>query len=100
MSASFIYLSLVISQLFKYKNRKAAVIFNGQEFESEFYSVNVGICKYSGGGMQLVPHAIPDDGLLALTYDTGVSKFEVITMTPRLFTGSLAKHKKSKNTPG
>lgn len=94
--SKFIYLSLIVSQLFKYKNRKAAVIFNGQEFESEFYSVNVGICRYSGGGMQLVPHAIPDDGLLALSYDTGVSKLGVLTMTPRLFTGSLGKHKKVK----
>lgn len=94
--SKFIYLSLIVSQLFKYKNRKAAVIFNGKEFESEFYSINVGICKYSGGGMQLVPHAIPDDGLLALTYDTGVSKLGVITMTPRLFIGSIDKHKKVK----
>ncbi len=92
--SKFIYLYLVITQLFNYKNRKAAVIFNNEEVEAPFYSVNLGICKYSGGGMQLVPHAIPDDGLMALTYDTGLSKFQIVTMTPRLFTGTITKHKK------
>lgn len=91
-----VYLWLIFSQLFKYRNRKAAVIFNGQSFETEFYSINVGICKYSGGGMQFVPHAIPDDGLFALSYDIGVSKLAVITLTPRLFLGNLDKSKKVK----
>ena len=94
--SKFVYIWLVISQLLKYKNRKAAVIFNGKEFENEFYSINVGICKYSGSGMQLVPHAVPNDGLLALSYDTGVSKLGVILLTPSLFLGTLAKSKKVK----
>ncbi len=92
--SKLVYLSLVISQLFKYKNRKAAVLFENQIVEAEFYSINVGICKYSGGGMQLCPHAIPNDGLLALGYDTGLTKSEVILITPSLFTGNIAKHKK------
>lgn len=88
------YLLLLATQLFQYKNRRAAVIFEGHEFEAYFYAVNVGICKYSGGGMQLVPHAVPDDGLLALSYDIGLSKLDVIAMTPRLFWGNLAQHPK------
>ncbi len=94
LKSKAVYLSLVVSQLFKYRNRKAAVIFEDQEIEAEFYSINLGICKYSGGGMQLVPHAIPDDGLLALTYDTGFSKAEVIMVTPKLFSGKIGDHKK------
>ncbi len=90
--SKFVYLSLVISQLFKYRNKRAAVIYNNEEFEAEFYTVNVGICKYSGGGMQLVPHAIPNDGLLALTYDKGLSKLGVIGVTPRLFLGNIDSH--------
>ncbi len=92
--SKLVYLWLVVSHLFSYKNRKAAVIFEDKETEAEFYSINIGICKYSGGGMQLVPHSVPDDGLLALTYDTGLNKAEVITITPSLFTGNIAKHKK------
>jgi YegS/Rv2252/BmrU family lipid kinase len=93
-TGKLIYLWLVVSQLFNYKNRKAAVLFQDKEVVADFYSVNVGICRYSGGGMQLVPHAVPDDGLLALTYDTGLSKLQVVLNTYRLFTGTIDRLKK------
>ncbi len=92
--SKLVYLSLVLKYLFSYENKKAAVIFGDQDFEAKFYSINIGICKYSGGGMQLVPHAIPDDGLLALTYDGGLSKLEILKITPSLFSGNIGKHKK------
>jgi diacylglycerol kinase (ATP) len=62
--------------------------------EGDFYTINVGICKYSGGGMQLVPHAIPDDGLLAVTVARSMPRWEVLLQTPRFYNGSLLKHPK------
>ncbi len=94
--SKLVYLSLVVRYLFSYVNRKAAVLFEDKEVVADFYSINIGICKYSGGGMQLVPHAIPNDGLLALTYDTGLSKPEVLMITPSLFTGNIDWYKKVK----
>lgn len=60
--------------------------------EETFYTVNVGVCRYSGGGMQLVPHAVPDDGLLAVTYAPKLPKWEVLLQTPRFYNGTLLEH--------
>ena len=94
ISNPLIYLWFVFKCLFSYKLKKARVQYNGKVYENYCYIINVGICKYSGGGMQLVPHAIPDDGLLALTIAGKLSKLAVIMNTPRFYTGSIGKHSK------
>ncbi len=60
--------------------------------EEAFYTINVGICRYSGGGMQLVPHAVPNDGLLAVTYAPDLPKWEVLLQTRRFYQGTLLEH--------
>ncbi|MEM7103064.1 MAG: diacylglycerol kinase family protein [Bacteroidota bacterium] len=92
VSNKIFYLFLVLKCLWEYKLVPARLLFDGQEVIDEFYIITVGICIYNGGGMQFVPHAIPDDGLFALTYAGKLSKFEVIKNTPRFYDGSLAKH--------
>lgn len=86
------FLWLTIRELFKYKLRKARVCFDDQEIENYFYTINIGICRYSGGGMQLVPHAIPDDGLLALTIAGPISKLGVLLNSWRFYSGSVKGH--------
>ncbi|MEM1320636.1 MAG: diacylglycerol kinase family protein [Bacteroidota bacterium] len=80
--------------LFRYPLSKAAVQVNDQQIIDQFYTINVGICRYSGGGMQLVPHAIPDDGLLALTIAGQLSIPEILFNTYRFYTGTLDRHPK------
>ncbi len=63
--------------------------------EKEIHTLNIGICRYSGGGMQLVPHADPDDGLLALTLVEKLSKFEIILHLRDLYNGKLIRHPKA-----
>ncbi len=94
VSNKIFYLFLIFSCLRAFKPRRAKVIFNDKEVEDLLYTVNVGVCRYSGGGMQFVPHAIPDDGLFALTIAGNVNKMEVMTVTPRFYNGTLAKHPK------
>lgn len=90
-SIGFLWFS--IKKLFNYELRPAKVKFNDQVIEDRFYIINIGICKYSGGGMQLVPHAIPDDGLLALTIVGPLTKLGVILNTWRFYTGRLEGHR-------
>lgn len=66
-----------------------------RRIEKEIHTLNVGICRYSGGGMQLVPHADPDDGLLALTLMEKLSKCEIILRLRDLYTGKLIQHRKA-----
>jgi len=51
--------------------------------------MNVGICKYNGGGMMQVPSAIPDDGLMDVTLIKKTSKWLVVRYARKLFDGSL-----------
>ena len=86
------YLLAVARYLLEYVPSKACIMFNGRKVEDEFYTINVGLCRYSGGGMQLVPHAIPDDGLLALTFARKLPKLEVLLQSGRFYKGTLLEH--------
>lgn len=88
------YLLMVARCLFAYTLTSARLSFGDQTVEDHFYTINIGICRYSGGGMQLVPHAVPDDGLLALTYARRLPKWEVLWQTPRFYNGTLLQHPK------
>ena len=92
VKGAWAYLWNIIKCLSKYELTPARLTFDGHEIQDSFYTINVGICRYSGNGMQLVPHAIPDDGFLALTYAPKVSKWEVILNTARFYRGTIAKH--------
>lgn len=89
----FSYLWLILKGLFKYKLQKATIEFDGQVVKDKFYTINVGICKYNGGGMQFVPHAESDDGLLALTYAFHIPKLEIILLTHRFYNGTIPSHR-------
>ncbi len=93
-SNKIIYLFLIFKCLFAYTLRKAKVFFDGQEAAHAFYTVNVGLCRYSGGGMQFVPHAKPNDGQFALTYAKELSKVGVMLATPYFYNGKVDKHPK------
>lgn len=94
MGNRFFYLWMILKCLFKFKLPKGRLVFDGKEVRDFFYTINVGICRYSGGGMQIVPQAVPDDGLFALTYALKVSKPDVILNTWRFYNGSIGAHPK------
>lgn len=89
-----LYLLMVVRCLFLYRLPKAKVIFDNKTDEDFYYTINIGISKYSGGGMQLVPHANPTDGLLALTLARKVTKLGVLLNTYRFYNGTLHRHPK------
>jgi len=90
----FIYLLMIVRCLFAYRLPKAQVTFDGQRVTDHFYTINIGIGRYSGGGMQLVPHANPSDGVLALTLARRVSRLGVLLNTYRFYNGTLHRHRK------
>lgn len=90
----FFYLLMILRCLFMYRLPKATITFDGQTVTDHFYTINIGIGRYSGGGMQLVPHADPVDGLLALTIARRVSKLGVLLNTYRFYNGTLYRHPK------
>lgn len=104
-SSPLSYYSLIIKCLWKYELGRALLKFSpspalpdlsgeGVVVEDHFYTINIGLCRFSGGGMQLVPQAIPDDGLFALTFARRLPKWEVILQTARFYNGKLGEHPK------
>lgn len=82
------YLVSLFGCLLKYKHTRVKVTADQEEITTDLLSMNVGICKYSGGGMMQVPKAVPNDGLLDLTLIKKMSKLQIIKNVPRLFDGS------------
>ena len=90
MGGPLSYMYFVFAGLFQYNFMEAVIEVDGNPlFSGEIFSMNVGICKYNGGGMMQVPYAIPDDGLLDLTLIKKTSKWMVIRYAGKLFDGSL-----------
>ena len=90
----FYYLLMILWCLFRYRHVKSAVKHGNSRSEDYFYTINIGICRYSGGGIQMTPHALPDDGLLALTLAGRISKLGVLLATRRFYNGTISKHPK------
>jgi YegS/Rv2252/BmrU family lipid kinase len=84
------YLYFVFAGLFQYKFMEGVIeVDDTIVFKGEIFSMNVGICKYNGGGMMQVPFAVPDDGLLDMMLIKKASKFIVIRHAAKLYDGTL-----------
>jgi len=93
LSTGLYYYSLIFKCLFQYKPKIARLILDEKIIESNYYTINVGLCKYSGGGMQLTPHALPDDSLFAISTVDKMSKLRVLISTQYLY-GNIHNHPK------
>ncbi len=86
----FTYFFHLVKCLFAYKAEPMRVLFDEQIIEDQFYTLNFGINKFAGAGMQLTPQAVKDDGLLALTLIRNLPRWKVIFYMPRLYSGGVA----------
>jgi YegS/Rv2252/BmrU family lipid kinase len=85
------YFINIFTSLFSYTYKDYEITIDGRPVKGEVFSMNVGICKYNGGGMMQLPFAIPDDGLLDMTVINNIGKFKVIRSVRHLYDGSLVK---------
>ncbi len=92
MSSKIVYLFFIFRCLFEFKIPRIRLCFDGQTVDKRLYTVNVGICRYSGGGLQLVPQALPHDGKLALTFVERIPKLAVLLITPLIYLGKIGWH--------
>ena len=95
LPSKLFYFWTIFRCLFQYQPQRALLHFNGQEVEKAFYTINLGIGKYSGGGMQFVPQAEADGEQLALTYVGKISRLEVLLNSFRFYHGRIAHYHKA-----
>ncbi len=89
-----LYFVNIFTSLINFRHVEALISVDGLDVENKIFSMNVGIGRYSGGGMIQVPNAIPDDGLFDLTVIRKLSKPNVILSLKRLYNGTIHKHPK------
>lgn len=90
----FIYLFYIFRCLFMYRLQESKIKSGQRILEDAFYTINVGLCPYSGGGLQIVPHARPNIGQLAVTAVKPLSKFGVLLFSKEFYSGKIHLHPK------
>jgi diacylglycerol kinase (ATP) len=85
------YLLMIGRYLFKYRLLPARIEYDDRVVDGKFYTINIGIGRYSGGGMQFVPQAVPDDGLFGLTFARRLPKLRVVLLTPHFYDGTILR---------
>ncbi len=84
------YLWSTIRSFFKYKNTGMKVWIDDKlVYNNLLMSIAIGICKYNGGGMQQLPHAIADDGMLDLSLIKPVHFWHILFRFHYLFNGGI-----------
>ena len=81
------YVYAILLQLLRYKD--ASVRLEGEDFEYSgriFLAATANTAQY-GGNMKIAPGATPDDGALDVCLVKSVSRWEVVMMVPRVFSG-------------
>ncbi|MCF8238288.1 MAG: diacylglycerol kinase family lipid kinase [Saprospiraceae bacterium] len=88
-----IYIWSILRYLLSYRPQQAIVRSGEVSWEGRFYTINAGICSYSGGGMRVVPHADPSSGQLALTVAGNLPLWRILVNIWRFYNGSIGKVK-------
>ena len=91
---AFQYLVSMVKTLSRYKSTHVRLQLDERVEEDTCFCLNVGNCRYAGGGMMIVPEAVPDDGLFHVTFVKDITKMEVIQNIGNLFKGTFLDNPK------
>ena len=90
----FSYLVCAIMNFTKFQNLPVKIMASKTEIETNVFLLGIGICKFTGGGMQLIKDPVGNNGLLNITVAEKFSKFDIIRNFFNLFNGSIFKERK------
>lgn len=88
------YIVSVFLTLVKYKNKEVTLVIDGKSLEKSLVLFAIGNGRYYGGGLQMIPGAKLDDGLLHICLVENIGKLRILTIFPELFKGRHTRHKK------
>ncbi len=84
------YTWCLISQFFRYKSTGVKVWVDDRlVYNNLLLSIAIGICKYNGGGMQQLPDAVIDDGMLDVSLIRPVHFWHILFRFRYLFNGGI-----------
>ena len=80
----------ILRSYFRYRSTGVKVWVDDKLVHNDLlFSVAIGVCKYNGGGVQQLPEAVADDGLLDITLIRPVHWWHVVFRLKRFFNGSI-----------
>ena len=86
----WLYIASILKAYFKYKHTGVKIEVDGEQiYNNLVFSIAVGICKYNGGGVQQLPKAVADDGLLDITIIRPLHWWHIVFRLRRLFNGGI-----------
>ncbi len=88
------YIIGVLLTLIKYKKEKADLIIDDKEYKRNLMLLAVGNGNTYGGGMELLPMAVIDDGYFHICVVRDVSNLKLLFLFPSIFKGTHLKHTK------
>ena len=88
------YLLAGLYGLLFYKKTTFKILFDDTSIETKCLMTIVGICQFSGGGMQFTKDVNPSDGLLDITIAKNLTFFDLVFNLPKLYSGKIVNHKK------
>jgi YegS/Rv2252/BmrU family lipid kinase len=91
------YLLSGLQGLLFYKKSNYSVKINNERIEEKCLMILFGICRYSGGGMQMTKESDPKDGLLDITIAKNFSFLDLVLNLPKLYNGKIVAHEKVDN---
>ncbi len=89
-----VYMFSLLSGLIQFKPTRLTIYSEDKIiYSNSTFLASIGICRFNGGGMKLLPDAIPDDGLFDLTVIRKVPRLKVLANIKNVFDGSFVKLK-------
>ncbi len=86
-----LYPVLTLAYLRDFTPPELELHYDGQVVSGRFHTINLGIGRYNGGGMRLVPQADPVADTLALTYAVGLPLGRIMANGWRFYTDSIGR---------
>ena len=87
------YLTGALVSLTSYKKSKLKIVFNNTKIKEKTLMLLIGICNFSGGGMQLTKNPNSTDGLFDISHINKISLLMLLRNIKGLFSGNITNHK-------
>ena len=86
------YLISTAYSIMSYKCQHVQIEIDGEMvFDDKIMSLSIGNCKFNGGGMMMMPNAVPDDGLFDITAIKKIGLLKFAANMKNIYDGSFAE---------
>jgi len=88
------YLLPLLLTIITYRSKKVEIICDEHHKICKLFTIAVGIGKFNGGGMQLLPNASYNDGFFDVTVVRNISNLRVLLNVGLVYNGKILRHPK------